>query len=83
MRKLAAIVAVSATSACSIFAATAGAETSQSGCQAYGAFVAQTAHTLNSAQTPGGGGAFISGIATSDPGALADTATYLKNLTCP
>lgn len=83
MRRLAALVAAGATSACAVFAGTAGADVSQSGCQAYGQFVAQTAHTLNSAETPGGGGAFISGIAASDPGALADTATYLKQLTCP
>lgn len=83
MRTLAAIVATGVTSACLVFAGTAGADASQSGCQDYGAFVAQTAHTLNTAATPGGGGAFISGIATSDAGALADTATYLKQLTCP
>jgi hypothetical protein len=64
-------------------AAPAHADTSQAGCQAYGAFVADTAHALNSATTPGGGGAFISGIATSQPGALASTATFLKQQTCP
>jgi hypothetical protein len=82
MTKWAAILAVSAALACAAFAGTAKADTSQAGCQAYGAFVAGTAQTLNSASTPGGGGAFVSGIATSGAGALADTATYLKQQTC-
>ena len=81
MRRWTAILATSVAAA-SAFAGTASADSSQAGCQAYGAFVSETAHTLNSATTPGGGGAFISGIATSDAGALADTATFLKQLTC-
>jgi hypothetical protein len=67
---------------CAAFAGTASADTAQSGCQAYGAFVAGTAQALNSPGTPGGGGAFVSGIATSGAGALAGTVTYLKQLTC-
>jgi hypothetical protein len=82
MKKCTLIVATGVAAACAAFAGTARAGTSQAGCQAYGAFVADTAHTLNSASTPGGGGAFISGIAASAPGALAATGTYLKQLTC-
>ena len=77
-----AIFGASAASTCAMFAATATAGSAQAGCQAYGQFVRATAQALNSASTPGGGGAFISGIATSDPGALADTATFLKQQTC-
>jgi len=73
-------VALAAAVSCA-FAGTANADTSNAGCQAYGAFVSSTAQTLNGAQ-PGGGGAFISGIATSGAGAVAATATYLKGLTC-
>jgi hypothetical protein len=82
MRTLTATLLISAACAYGVFAAPANAATSQAGCQAYGAFVAGTAQTLNSASTPGGGGAFISGIATSDAGALASTATFLKQQTC-
>ncbi len=81
-RKWIAILATSAAFTCAASAGSASADTTQAGCQAYGAFVRETAQTLNSASTPGGGGAFISGIATSGPGALADTGTYLKQLTC-
>lgn len=59
----------------------ANAEPSQAGCQAYGEFVADTAQTLNGA-TPGGGGQFVSGVATSGPGAIADLVPSLKQLTC-
>jgi hypothetical protein len=83
VRKWGAILATTAAAACGALAGTASADAPQAGCQAYGAFVAETAQTLNSASTPGGGGAFVSGIATSGPGALADTATFLKQLTCP
>jgi hypothetical protein len=81
VRKWLVILAVGGASVCGAFAGAASAESSQAGCQAYGAFVADTAQTLNSAQ-PGGGGAFVSGIATSGAGAVADTATFLKQLTC-
>ena len=79
---LAAIPLICAAAALGASAAPAHAQTSQAGCQAYGAFVADTAQALNSPATPGGGGAFISGIATSQPGALAATGTFLKQLTC-
>lgn len=82
VKRWAAIVATGAASVCVAFTGTATAATPQAGCQAYGAFVAGTAQTLNSPGTPGGGGAFISGIATSGPGAVAGTATFLKQQTC-
>jgi len=82
MKKCAFIVATGVAAACAALAGTARAGTAQAGCQAYGGFVAATAQGLNSADTPGGGGAFISGIATSGTGAVADTATFLKQLTC-
>jgi hypothetical protein len=81
-RKWKAILATSAACACAVSAGAARANTTQAGCQAYGAFIEQTAQTLNTPSTPGGGGAFISAIATSSPGALADTGTYLKQQTC-
>jgi hypothetical protein len=79
MRKWASILAIGAVLA---FAGTAGADSSQAGCQAYGEFVKTTAQTLNSPDTPGGGGAFISGLATSGAGAVADTAAFLKQQSC-
>ena len=59
----------------------ASAEPSQAGCQAWGEFVSDTAQTLNGA-TPGGGGQFVSGVATSAPGAIADLVPVLKQSTC-
>jgi hypothetical protein len=76
------LLAVGAAAACAAFAGTASADTSQAGCQAYGAFVANTAHALGGPENPGGGGAFVSGIATSGAGALAGTVTVLKQQTC-
>jgi hypothetical protein len=82
MRMWIAILAMSVAAVFSVLAGTASADQSQAGCQAYGAFVADTAQTLKGPQTPGGAGQFVSGIATSGPGAVAGTATFLKTLTC-
>jgi hypothetical protein len=79
MKKSAVVAALAAVLAWPV---SASADQSQAGCQAYGAFVSDTAQTLNGPTTPGGGGEFISGIATSGPGAAAGTATFLKQLTC-
>jgi hypothetical protein len=76
------ILAVGAAAACAAFAGSASADTGRAGCQAYGAFVADTAHTLGGADNPGGGGQFVSGIATSGAGALSGTVTVLKQQTC-
>lgn len=76
------ILAVGAASACAAFAGAASAHTSQAGCQGYGVFVSTTAQSLNGPESPGGGGAFVSGIATSGAGALAGTVTVLKQLSC-
>jgi hypothetical protein len=81
MRKKTQLIVAVAAAVSAAFAGTANADTSAAGCQAYGAFVSNTVQALNGAQ-PGGGGAFISGIATSGPGAVAGTATYLKGVTC-
>jgi hypothetical protein len=58
-------------------AATAGADQSQAGCQAYGAFVAAAVQ----ANIPGG--QIVSGIATSAPGAVASFAASAKQASCP
>jgi hypothetical protein len=57
-------------------AAPAGAEPANAGCQAYGQFVAAAVQ----ASIPGG--AVVSGIATSGPGAVPAFAGGLKQLTC-
>ena len=82
MGRFGVILAVGAASVCAAFAGAASAETSQGGCQGYGAFVSTTAQSLNGPETPGGGGAFVSGIATSGAGALASTVTLLKQQSC-
>ena len=76
------ILAVGAASACAVFAGAASADTAHSGCGPYGAFVSVTAQSLNGPESPGGGGAFVSGIATSGAGAVADTVFVLKQLSC-
>ena len=54
MGRFGVILAVGAASVCAAFAGAASAETSQGGCQGYGAFVSTTAQSLNGAETPGG-----------------------------
>jgi len=79
-RKWSAILATTAAFACGAFVGAATADTpTQAGCQAYGAFISETAQNLNST-TPGGGGAFVSGIAHTSPGAVAETGIILKHL---
>lgn len=75
------VVLAVATAASAAVAGTANADTSQAGCQAYGAFVADSVKAFNTG-SPGGAGAFVSGVATSGAGAVADTAAFLKQLTC-
>ncbi len=72
MRKVAAVLTVGVALA---FASSASADQSQAGCQAYGEFVAGAAQT-------GQAGAFVSGLATSGPGAVAGFAAGLKLTTC-
>jgi hypothetical protein len=76
MRRLAAILAISAVSMCGAFAGTATADTSQAACQAYGAAVASAVQ----ANIPGG--AVVSGIATSGPGAAPAFVESFKQATC-
>lgn len=76
------ILAVGVASACAAFTGAASADTAHSGCGPYGAFVSVTAQSLNGPETPGAGGAFVSGIATSGAGAVADTVFVLKQLSC-
>jgi hypothetical protein len=77
MRRWAAILAISAASTCGAFAGTASADTSQAGCQAYGAAVASAVQ----ANVPAG--AFVSGVATSGPGAAPMFVQGFKQSTCP
>ena len=63
-------------------AGTASADTAHSGCDPYGAFVSVTAQSLNGPETPGAGGAFVSGIATGGAGGVAETVFVLKQLSC-
>jgi hypothetical protein len=72
MRKSAAVLVVGIAF---VWAVPATAGPSQAGCQAYGAFVAGAAQG-------GDAGAFVSGIATSGSGAVADFAASLKQTTC-
>lgn len=73
MRKSAAILVVGTVLA---FAAPAGADRSNAGCQNYGQAVAAAVQ----ANVPGG--AVVSGIATSGPGAVAAFAEGFKQATC-
>jgi hypothetical protein len=76
MRKLVAAVVVTAASVCGALAGTASADSSHAGCQVYGAFVASAVQ----ANVPGG--AVVSGIATSGPGAAPAFVESLKQATC-
>jgi hypothetical protein len=57
------------------WAVPASADRSQAGCREYGAFLASNAQGV-------GLGGVVSGVATSGPGAVADTSLFLRQLTC-
>jgi len=73
VRKIAAVLIVGAALA---WTASASADQSQAGCQAYGAFVAGAVQ----ANVPGG--QVVSGVAHSGPGAVAAFAASAKQTTC-
>jgi hypothetical protein len=77
MRRGIAILAVAAALLCGVIAGSARADSSNAGCQAYGAFVASAVQ----ANVPGG--AIVSGIARSGPGAVPTFAGSIKQVTCP
>jgi hypothetical protein len=76
VRKSMAVVVVSVASVCGALAGTASADSSNAGCQAYGAFVASAVQ----GNVPGG--AVVSGIATSGPGAAPAFVEMFKQMTC-